>query len=104
MIPSELTKASLPHAAGIKSLSTIKHLIVDRDRVLNEELEGGAHLGDPDRFYWLPGVLNALAHLRTMGVRVSVATNQSGIGRGLITELELVIHRTLPPGDRCGRD
>src|SRR5882672_10589624 len=70
-------------------LGAVRHVIVDRDGVLNQELDGGAYLADPDSFRWLPGALDALVHLRTLGVRVSVATNQSGIGRGVFTEHEL---------------
>jgi phosphoheptose isomerase len=98
MIPSPPAKASLARIARFEShgLGAIKHVIVDRDGVLNEELGGGAHLSDPDRFQWVPGALNALADLRTLGVRVSVATNQSGIGRGLVSELELdAVHRKM---------
>src|ERR1700676_5679160 len=80
----------------IGSLGVIKHIIVDRDGVLNEEPEGGAYIADVDRFRWLPGALEALAELHTLGIRVSVATNQSGIGRGLITQLALdAIHQRM---------
>jgi len=96
MIPSAPTTAFATRNAAFESLSPIRHVIVDRDGVLNEELEGGMYLGDPDGFHWLPGVLNALAHLRALRVRVSVATNQSGIGRGLISELELdAVHQKM---------
>jgi phosphoheptose isomerase len=80
----------------IDSLNPVKHIIVDRDGVLNVELEGGAYLGDPTRFQWLPGALHALADFRAHGVRVSVATNQSGIGRGVISERQLeLVHQKM---------
>jgi phosphoheptose isomerase len=83
-------------APMVESLGVIKHVILDRDGVLNEELDGGAYIADVDRFHWLPGALEALAELRTLGIRVSVATNQSGIGRGLITQAALdAIHQTM---------
>lgn len=71
------------------SLSDIDHVILDRDGVLNEELADGGYITDPADFRWLPGALPALAALRAIGVRVSVATNQAGVGRGQLSELEL---------------
>ena len=62
-----------------------RHLILDRDGVLNEEAADGGYVCDPEEFRWLPGVLDALARLRAAGVRVSVATNQSCVGRGILS-------------------
>jgi D-glycero-D-manno-heptose 1,7-bisphosphate phosphatase len=70
-------------------VSAIRHVILDRDGVLNEEPDDGGYVTDPANFRWLPGALDALACLRKLGVRISVATNQSGIGRGVMTESEL---------------
>ncbi len=69
--------------------NAVEHVILDRDGVLNVELDEGAYLDDPASFRWLPGALEALAALRTLGVRISVATNQSGIGRSVMTESAL---------------
>jgi hypothetical protein len=41
----------------VEPLGVIKHVILDRDGVLNEELDGGAYIADVDRFHWLPGSL-----------------------------------------------
>lgn len=73
----------------VSRLSDIEHVILDRDGVLNEELPRGSYVADPKDFHWLPGALPALATLRASGVRISVATNQSGIGRGEMSELDL---------------
>jgi D-glycero-D-manno-heptose 1,7-bisphosphate phosphatase len=70
-------------------VSAIRHVILDRDGVLNAEPDDGACVADPVSFRWLPGALDALAALRKLGVRISVVTNQSGIGRGHMTEAEL---------------
>jgi D-glycero-D-manno-heptose 1,7-bisphosphate phosphatase len=85
------------HAADlIEAHRLIEHLILDRDGVLNEESVGGGYVSDPESFRWLPGALEGLALLRTLGVRLSVATNQSGIGRGLLTEAQLeAVHRKM---------
>jgi D-glycero-D-manno-heptose 1,7-bisphosphate phosphatase len=69
--------------------AAIRHVILDRDGVLNEEPDDGAYVTDPANFRWLPGALAALAALRKLDVRISVVTNQSGIGRGRMTEVEL---------------
>lgn len=68
---------------------TYKHVILDRDGVLNREAEGGGYILDPTQFHWLPGALDALAILRRAGVYLTVATNQSGVGRGLMTLAQL---------------
>jgi D-glycero-D-manno-heptose 1,7-bisphosphate phosphatase len=83
--------ASHYHPPALKDAlpNTVDHVILDRDGVLNVELDGGAYLDDPSSFRWLPGTLEALAALRTLDVRVSVATNQSGIGRRAMTEAAL---------------
>ena len=62
--------------------SPIRHVILDRDGVLNRELEKG-WLTDPDQWVWEPGALEALGVWSAHGTRISVATNQSGIGRGV---------------------
>jgi D-glycero-D-manno-heptose 1,7-bisphosphate phosphatase len=66
-------------------LEPVRHVILDRDGVLNEEPAYGSYVRDPAEFRWLPGALAALARLRAAGVRISVATNQSGVGRGIMS-------------------
>lgn len=68
---------------------TYKHVILDRDGVLNREARDAGYVLEPAEFFWLPGALEALAMLRRAGVRLSVATNQSGVGRGLMTLAQL---------------
>ncbi len=63
----------------------IRHLVVDRDGVLNEEAPAGGYVTRPEDWHWIPGSLEALVSLAHAGVRVSIATNQSGVGRGLMT-------------------
>ena len=62
-----------------------RHVILDRDGVLNAEPPDAGYVHRPDDFHWLAGALDALALLHRAGVRISVATNQSGIGRGLMS-------------------
>lgn len=67
----------------------VRHLIVDRDGVLNAEPAGGEFVREPAQFHWLPGSLEALAKLSAAGIRISVASNQSGVGRGLMSPADL---------------
>ena len=57
----------------------------DRDGVLMEEVH---YCGDPARVKAYPGAGEALRRIRTAGFRTFIVTNQSGIGRGLITEAQ----------------
>jgi D-glycero-D-manno-heptose 1,7-bisphosphate phosphatase len=65
------------------------HVIVDRDGVLNHEAPTGGYILSVVDFNWLPGALQALTLLHGAGIRVSVATNQSAVGRGLMTVTQL---------------
>ncbi len=62
----------------------ISTLILDRDGVINRET--GNFVKTPDEWQVLAGSLNAIACLSQQGYRIFVATNQSGIARGLYTE------------------
>jgi len=67
----------------------VRHVILDRDGVLNEEAPNRGYITRPELWQWLPGAREALALLARARVRVSVATNQSGVGRGLMTAADL---------------
>ncbi|HLX03191.1 MAG TPA: D-glycero-beta-D-manno-heptose 1,7-bisphosphate 7-phosphatase [Trinickia sp.] len=58
-----------------------KLVILDRDGVIN--VDSDAFIKSPDEWVAIPGSLEAIARLNQHGYRVVVATNQSGIGRGL---------------------
>lgn len=62
----------------------VRHLIVDRDGVLNRERASG-WVTEPDQWIWEEGSLEALRLLAESDIRVSVATNQSCVGRGIAT-------------------
>jgi D-glycero-D-manno-heptose 1,7-bisphosphate phosphatase len=83
-----------------------KHVILDRDGVLNREAHDGGYVLGPEDFFWIPGALEGLAMLRRAGVYLSVATNQSGVGRGLMTlgQLDAVHHRMQTEASRQGGD
>ena len=56
-------------------------IILDRDGVINYDSE--QFIKTPDEWRPIPGALEAIALLNRWGWRVVVATNQSGVGRGL---------------------
>ena len=56
-------------------------VILDRDGVINEESD--AYIKSPQEWIPLPGSPAAIARLTQAGFTVAVATNQSGVGRGL---------------------
>lgn len=58
-------------------------VVLDRDGVINRE--SAAFIKTADEWLPLPGSLEAIAALSRTGFDVVVATNQSGVGRGLIT-------------------
>lgn len=60
----------------------MKLIILDRDGVIN--YDSPAFIKTPEEWKPIPGSLGAIARLTQMGYRVVVATNQSGIGRGLL--------------------
>jgi len=60
----------------------MKLVILDRDGVIN--FDSDAFIKDPDEWRPIPGSLEAIAQLTQSGWRVVVASNQSGIGRGLL--------------------
>lgn len=59
----------------------MKLIILDRDGVINQD--SAAFVKGPEEWKPIPGSLEAIARLTQDGYRVVVATNQSGIGRGL---------------------
>ena len=59
-----------------------KLVILGRDGILNEYREG--HVTAPEEWHPVPGALEAVARINHAGWHTVVATNQSGIGRGMI--------------------
>lgn len=59
----------------------MKLIILDRDGVINQDSDH--YIKSPDEWKPIPGSLEAIATLNRAGYRVVVATNQSGVGRGL---------------------
>lgn len=58
-------------------------VILDRDGVINRD--SADFVKSADEFEPLPGSIDAIADLCRAGYRVVIASNQSGVGRGLFT-------------------
>ncbi len=59
----------------------MKLVILDRDGVIN--FDSDKFIRSPEEWKPIPGSLEAIARLNHEGYRVVVASNQSGVGRGL---------------------
>ena len=59
----------------------MKLIVLDRDGVINYDSD--EFIKSPDEWKPIPGSLEAIARLTQLGYHVVVATNQSGVGRGL---------------------
>ena len=66
-------------------MSRARAVFFDRDGTLMEEVH---YCGDPAKVRVFPGVPEALRKLKEAGLRTFIVTNQSGLGRGLITEAQ----------------
>ena len=61
--------------------SSTRYVILDRDGVINADSDD--FIKSPEEWQPLEGSLEAIARLNQGGFTIGVATNQSGIGRGL---------------------
>lgn len=59
----------------------MKYIILDRDGVINQDSD--KFIKSPDEWIPINGSLEAIARLSRAGYRIFVATNQSGVARGL---------------------
>lgn len=64
----------------------VQAVLFDRDGTLVADVP---YNGDPDRVRLLPGAARAVALARAAGLATAVVSNQSGIGRGLLTTAEV---------------
>ena len=61
-----------------------KMIIIDRDGVINHD--SSEYIKTVDEWVPIAGSIEAISRLKKAGYLVTVATNQSGIARGLFTE------------------
>ena len=62
---------------------TIKTIFLDRDGVINKEVN---YLHNIDDFEFITGVFEACRHFESLNYELIIVTNQSGIARQLYTE------------------
>jgi rfaE bifunctional protein nucleotidyltransferase chain/domain len=68
-------------------------ILLDRDGTL---IEDPGYLSRPDGVVWRVGAMEALKRLGAAGYRLIIATNQSGLGRGLFTLEDMErVHRRI---------
>ncbi len=103
-----------PHLA-----KPVKLIVLDRDGVINEDSD--AYVKNLDEWVPIPGSLEAIARLCKAGWTVAVATNQSGLARGMFDastlgdmhfkmqqlvmeeggRIDLIVHCPHGPDDGC---
>jgi D-glycero-D-manno-heptose 1,7-bisphosphate phosphatase len=75
----------------------VKLVILDRDGTINYDSDD--YIKSPAEWRPIPGSLEAIGRLTQAGYRIVVATNQSGIARGLFDTATLIaIHDVLQRG------
>ena len=73
---------------GVTPTRAVKLIVLDRDGVVNHD--STQYIKSPDEWRPIPGSMEAIARLNHAGFRVVVATNQSGLGRGLFDMATMV--------------
>ncbi len=72
----------------------MKTIVLDRDGVINEDSDN--YIKSPEEWKPIAGSIEAISLLHNNGYRIAVATNQSGLARGLFDEFTLArIHQTM---------
>ena len=64
---------------------TIKTIFLDRDGVINKEIN---YLHKIEDFEFISGVFETCRYLQHLDYQIIIITNQSGIGRGYFTEID----------------
>jgi D-glycero-D-manno-heptose 1,7-bisphosphate phosphatase len=62
-------------------------ILLDRDGIINQD--SLQYIKSPDEFIVIPENILAIAKLSKAGYKIGVATNQSGVSRGLYSEIDL---------------
>ena len=81
-VPEDLARAQ----TGLPRHLDRPALFLDRDGVCNVD---HGWVGTRERFDWIEGAREAVAHATARGWRVFVVTNQSGVARGFYTEQDV---------------
>jgi len=93
MIPTTPTKRTMSPTPPPKILPSL--VLLDRDGVINVDV-GSPGVTHPSQLCLTPGASSAIGSLKRAGCNVALVTNQSCVGKKLITYSELqVIHETI---------
>jgi len=65
-------------------MSLPKAVLLDRDGVIN--FDSPDYILSPEQWNPIPGSLEAIARLTKAGIAVAIVSNQSGLGRGMMSE------------------
>jgi len=83
---ASLDRAHAPRPCDAPPEGPPEAVLLDRDGTLIVDVP---YNGDPDRVVLVPGARAALERLREAGVPTGVVSNQSGVGRGLVSLAEV---------------
>lgn len=86
-IPEDFKKAQM-ELGVFSQINDSWTLFLDRDGVINKKLEND-YVRSPNELELLPGAISSIAQLSRIFGRTIVVTNQQGIGKGLMTEVDL---------------
>lgn len=79
-----------------KFLNAPKVVFLDRDGTINRRAPRACYIEKPEDFVWLDGAIEAIRRLNQAGYLVVLVTNQPGIARGNLTEVDLAaIHQKM---------
>ncbi|MCG9129667.1 D-glycero-beta-D-manno-heptose 1,7-bisphosphate 7-phosphatase [Candidatus Poribacteria bacterium] len=67
----------------------MRNIILDRDGVINQNPPNFGYVCDWSEFAFLPSSIRAISDLTYADFNIIIATNQAGIGRGIITQEQL---------------
>jgi len=73
----------------LSNINSTWTLFLDRDGVINKRIFGG-YVTNPTEFEFLPGVLESLVYFSSIFYKIIIVTNQQGVGKGIMTEDELI--------------
>ncbi len=73
----------------LKNIDSGWTLFLDRDGVINKRIYDG-YVSSIKEFHFLPGVLESLSFFAVIFDKIIVVTNQQGIGKGIMSENQLL--------------
>ncbi|GAA4505994.1 hypothetical protein GCM10023159_01690 [Brevibacterium yomogidense] len=83
---AELQRPQGQHDRSAHQRPLPEAILFDRDDTLIADVP---YNGDPDLVAPMPGALSGLERIRALGIPVGVVSNQSGIGRGILTRAQV---------------